>query len=264
MLSSNEGSDTVFNNKTDSGNEWRVSDRGYYRLYDYWLSLCGLYELYDYALKLFGDIKGKRILDCGCGHGHTSVMFAKRGAHVTGFDISADNLKLGKTLAQANGVKIGFVSSLFEKQSFQDQSFDLLFGSCILHHVDKEKAALEMSRILRPGGKGVFIENSNRNPVLMAARNYLCGSFGIAKYGDDDEEHPLTHQEIQTLKDNFDGHVQLHFPNLVFFRLSDFYIFLKRSPLMTKFLYILDQWIGDRIPFLNRYSYFQIVQFEKC
>lgn len=234
---------------------------GNYRPYEFWLSTCGLKEFYRYALDLLGDLNGKQILDCGCGIGNTAVMFTRRGATVQGFDVADDVLDMARKIAEANEVSVEYSKQWFERLDFPDDSFDLAFGSCVIHHVEIDKAAQQLGRVLRPGGKAVFIENSNRNPLLMLARSKLVGRLGVPKYGHDEEEHPLRDDEIETLRKHFPGQVKVHFPALVLFRLVDFYIFRGRSKVLTSLMRGLDQAVGS-IKWLRRFGYFQIIEFQ--
>lgn len=239
-----------------------VSRDGHYKPYEYWLSTCGLFDFYDYALGLMGDLQGKHILDCGCGPGHTAIMFTRRGATVEGFDIDEDELAKARKLAEANGVEISYSKQWFEDIDYPDNAFDLAFGSCVIHHVEIAKAAAQLGRVLKPGGKAVFIENSNRNPFLMLARSKLVGRFGVPKYGDDEEEHPLRDDEIEELRRAFPGEIKIHFPSLVLFRLLDYYVFRRRSRILTALMRGLDRTVGS-IYWLRRYSYFQIIEFQR-
>lgn len=242
--------------------EMLVTRDGFYKPYEYWLSTCGLFDFYDYALDLMGDLNGKHMLDCGCGPGHTAIMFCRRGATAEGFDVDEGELEKARKLAAANGVDIRYTKQWFEEIDYADHSFDLAFGSCVIHHVQIDKAAKQLGRVLKPGGKAVFIENSNRNPLLMLARSKLVGRLGVPKYGDDDEEHPLRDDEIKLLRKNFPGEVKIHFPALVLFRLMDFYIFRRRSKTLTSLMRGLDKVVGS-IYWLRRFGYFQIVEFKR-
>ncbi len=247
---------------TASDSDNYVSELGHYKPYDFWLSVCGIYQLYQYTLDLLGDIKGKKILDCGCGRGHISVMLAKRGAIVKSFDMSDKDLETARLLAKENNVEIEFSKLPFEKLSYEDESFDLAIGTFIIHHINVPLATTELQRVLKPGARAVFIENSNRNPLLMLSRKFLVGSFGIPKYGDDDEEHPLTRADISAMKKYFPGSLKVFFPSLVFYRLIDFYIFEKKYKIITGLLVGLDKIFGLFPPF-RRMSYFQILQCDK-
>lgn len=241
----------------------RVVDRdGRYAPYEFWLSTCGLHDFYAYARDLLGPLEGRRIVDCGCGIGNTAIMFARRGATVQGFDVDDAVLAEARQIAEDNDVSIEYSKQWFETIDYPDASFDLAFGSCVIHHVDVEKAAQQLGRVLRPGGKAVFIENSNRNPLLMLARSRVVGRFGVPKYGDDEEEHPLRDDEIERLRQAFPGRITVHFPALVLFRLLDFYVFRRRSRLLTSMMRGLDGAVGS-IRWLRRYSYFQILEFQR-
>lgn len=237
-----------------------VSADGHYEPYEYWLTTCGLYDFYDYALDLMGDLNGKHIMDCGCGPGHTSIMFTRRGATVQAFDIDESELEKARFLAKENDADIEFTNQRFEEINYPDSSFDLAFGSCVIHHVEVDKAGQQLGRVLKPGGRGIFIENSNRNPLLMFARNNIVGRFGVPKHGDDEEEHPLQADEIEAIRRSFPGKVIQHHPRLVFFRLADYYLFQRRSRLMTSAMRGLDSLFGS-LPFMRKYSYFQIIEF---
>jgi ubiquinone/menaquinone biosynthesis C-methylase UbiE len=239
-----------------------VDRDGKYKPYEYWLSTCGLHQLYDYALNLLGTLDGRQILDCGCGIGNTAIMFNRRGAIVHGFDIDDGVLDDARAIASANKVSVEYSNQRFEELDYPNASFDLAFGSCVIHHVEVERAAQQLGRVLKPGGKAVFIENSSRNSLLMLARLMLVGRLGVPKYGDDDEEHPLRDDEIDCLRQHFPGRVTVHFPSLVLFRLLDFYIFRRRSKILTSLMQATDRSVG-KIRRLRRYSYFQILELER-
>lgn len=261
MHSISEAQATSHYSKASEDPLW-IGEDGLYQPYHFWLSLCGIYDLYAYSLALLGDIQGQQILDCGCGVGHTSIMFAKRGAKVIGFDGSNDQLEVARTLAKANDVTGNFLCQHFENLALPDEQFDLAFGSCILHHVDIARAARELSRILVPGGKAVFIETSARNPILMMARRKLCGSFGIPKYGDDEEEHPLTQKDVDLFRSNFEGESIVHYPSFIFLRLLDLYVFRNRWSAVTLLLRAADKGLG-KIPWLRQYSYYKVIELTK-
>jgi SAM-dependent methyltransferase len=186
-------------------------------------------------------------------------MLAKR-RKVTAFDVSAENIETARRLADANGVTIDFRRTAFESLELQDGSFDLAFGACVLHHVDIPAACRELARVLRPGGRAVFVENSARNALLMLARRFLVGSFGIPRYGDDDE-HPLTPGDLAAIEAAFPGRLRVHHPDFLFFRLLDFYILRKGVASVTAMLRGLDHAMG-RIP-VEPLGYFQVIEIAR-
>lgn len=240
--------------------DWVGAD-GWYQPHDYWLSLCGLYGQYSHALQLLDGMQGKPLLDCGCGKGHTSVMLAKRGAQVSAFDISEPDLAIAARLARSNAVKVELRTLVFEQLSYPDASFDFAFGACVLHHVDIPRAMQELQRVLKPGARAVFVENSARNPLLMWARKRIVGRLGIPRYGDD-HEHPLRRTDIETMRRHFDGTVVVHHPEFVFFRLVDFYLLRRRVPPLSWLLRAADG-VCQRLPWVREFGYFLVVQFDR-
>src|SRR5262249_31238920 len=63
------------------------------------------------ALAQLGDIRGRAVLDYGCGHGMAAVVLARRGARVVAFDLSRGYLREAHARARANGVDIAFVQA---------------------------------------------------------------------------------------------------------------------------------------------------------
>lgn len=126
----------------------------------------------QYSLKIMGPLKGRKILDLGCGFGEASVWLALQGAKVTALDISSQMLKCVRVLAEKYGVKerIVLVKAAAEKLPLKSANFDLVFGGNILHHVDIDAAAKQIKRVLKPAGKAVFIEPLGYNPVINIYR----------------------------------------------------------------------------------------------
>lgn len=114
------------------------------------------------------DLRGKTVLDIGCGVGDASVYFALRGAKVIGIDISPEIIKISEKLAKKNKVekltkfKIGDI----QKLSFKAASFDIVHGRAILHHVDIAKALKEVKRVLKKGGIAIFSDPLDYNPFI--------------------------------------------------------------------------------------------------
>lgn len=130
-------------------------------------------DYYQYAYKLLGDINGKNILDMGCGTGKSSVILAKKGAFVTSFDVSDKYVEVTKLRAKVNNMddKIKAEQMIAENMKYDSESFDVVFGVGILHHVDIEATVHEISRVMKNEGKAIFIEPIAFNPVLRKIRN---------------------------------------------------------------------------------------------
>ncbi len=112
------------------------------------------------ALKqMIGNVKGRRVLDIGCGEGYCSRLFAKAGAEVTGIDISEALIKAAIEEEQRNplGVKY-FVADAARLNMLDLESFDIAFCYMAMGDIeDYEGAIAEASRVLKTGGRFVVL-----------------------------------------------------------------------------------------------------------
>lgn len=157
---------------------------------------------YVHSIKVLGDIKGKKVLDYGCGNGALSVVLAKMGANVSGFDISEEAVRVSTTMAEYNGVGnvTNFKVASAYDSGFPDQSFDLIIGQAILHHLgDKETLARELNRLLKPGGKAVFFECFGDSLILERVRLF----FPVPTEGEPDWDQQMKYSDINVLKKYF-------------------------------------------------------------
>jgi ubiquinone/menaquinone biosynthesis C-methylase UbiE len=114
------------------------------------------------------DGSGVRALDVGCGigslHRHLEGAFSK----LDGCDISAEAIPRAR--AAHPDIEYGICTS--SELPYNDRNFDLVFTSCVLHHVPPENwrgFLNEMRRVLRPGGVGCVIEHNPWNPLTRLA-----------------------------------------------------------------------------------------------
>lgn len=122
------------------------------------------------AFAWLGDPRGLKILDLGCGHGMAAVVLARRGAEVTGLDLSTGYLAEARRRAEANQVAATWVQADAERLPFPGKTFDRIWCHAILHHLDLPRAAAELHRVLKPGGWAVVCEPWGDNPLLRWAR----------------------------------------------------------------------------------------------
>ncbi len=228
------------------------------------LPFYGLDKAVKMCIDILGDLQGKKVLDCGCGNGFMTTVLAKHGAQVTAIDISEKSVELTRNRALVNGVSdnVKTVVMDFEDLEFEDESFDFVVGNFVLHHIEIDKTGPEIKKVLKPGGKAVFIETSAQNKLLMMAREGLTGRYGVPKYGTDDEA-PLGLDQTKALDKMFDGKCRLYYPSLVFFRLLSGYISFFKGPTMMRLVYRLDSAAYNMFPGLRRFTYYMIVELEK-
>lgn len=124
------------------------------------------------TLSLLGKVKGKRVLDAGCGPGIYAEVLAGRGADVVGFDASERMVALAKE--RLGGGAEFFRASLEERWGRLDgASFDLAVCALAMDHVRDWSGPLsEFCRVLKPGGRLVF---SVEHPASTFVRHVYKG-----------------------------------------------------------------------------------------
>ena len=206
-------------------------------------------------LRVAGNLRGKRVLDLGCGSGDLTLALARVGAHMTAVDLSPGMIEVARQrLAHfAPGADVEFVVAPAETLPFEDATFDVIVGRFILHHLDIAHAARECSRVLTSGGVALFTENSGRNPLLILARNHLAGRFGIARYGTPDER-PLSTADLDTLRTHLPV-LRLDYPVFEFFTLFDRQVLRFRWRASSRFLTALDRATWRWLPIARSWSF---------
>lgn len=147
-------------------------------------------------IKKLGNIRGKKILELGCGAGEASVYFAKKGANVVATDISSEMLNVVKKVAQKHGVSLHTKQSYSHEISFEDNTFDIVYAANLLHHVDIESTVKEVYRILKPGGIFVSWDPLAHNPLINIYRS-------IAIEVRTEDEHPLRMKDLKIFSQYF-------------------------------------------------------------
>jgi ubiquinone/menaquinone biosynthesis C-methylase UbiE len=103
----------------------------------------------------------ERVLDVGCGPGHTALAFAPRSAEVVALDLSAEMLEAGRALAAERGVgNLRFEQGDVENLAFEPGSFDVVTSRVSAHHYpDPDRALREIARVLVPGGLFLLVDS---------------------------------------------------------------------------------------------------------
>jgi SAM-dependent methyltransferase len=97
---------------------------------------------------------GQRVLDVAAGNGNATLAAARRWCDVTSTDYVASLLDAGRVRAQAEGHRIQFQEADAENLPFGDASFDAVLSTFgVMFTPDQDKAAAELLRVCRPGGK---------------------------------------------------------------------------------------------------------------
>lgn len=107
---------------------------------------------------LLGDVRGRRVLEVGCGAGQCARWLRSRGAAVVGLDLSLRQLQHSRRIDGATGVEVPCVCATATRIPLAAAAFDLAcsaFGA-LPFVADVDAAMLEVARVLRPGGRWVF------------------------------------------------------------------------------------------------------------
>jgi SAM-dependent methyltransferase len=147
---------------------------------------------------VLGNLKGKSLLDLGCGLGEASVYFALEGANVTASDLSQLMLDFTKRLAEKNRVQVRTHKAAAEQLAFgRDVKFDIIYAGNLFHHVEIEPALRNMVRHLQPDGLLVSWDPVAYNPAINAYRV-------SAQQVRTPDEHPLRLRDIRLFRSYFE------------------------------------------------------------
>ena len=104
--------------------------------------------------RLLGDVRGRSVLDAGCGTGYLSVKLAQAGADVVGVDLSPEMVAIAAGNAARAGVQGRFLAgSCADLAGVADASVDCVVSNYVLMDLpDLDGAMAAFARVLRPGG----------------------------------------------------------------------------------------------------------------
>jgi ubiquinone/menaquinone biosynthesis C-methylase UbiE len=108
--------------------------------------------------RLLEDVRGRRILELGCGAAAGTRWLDGQGAEAVGLDLSAGMLRHAREAADRSGVRVPLVQADALALPFRDASFDVVctaFGA-VPFVADSGAVMREVARVLRPGGRWVF------------------------------------------------------------------------------------------------------------
>lgn len=140
---------------------------------------------------------GQRVLEIGSQSWEWCLFrYGYRPVRLACINISQAELELGRTRAAKLGFPCEFCNMDAHDLDFADGSFDIVFGVAILHHLEFARAMREIHRVLRKGGKIVFVEPLRHNPVARLLR-WLTPRARTA------DETPLGRSELRLIDRNF-------------------------------------------------------------
>jgi 2-polyprenyl-3-methyl-5-hydroxy-6-metoxy-1,4-benzoquinol methylase len=204
---------------------------------------------YESLVRMLGNVRGKRILDAGCGDGWLSIILAKRGAYVEGFDISRSAISFAEQRAAVHDVadRCTFRMASAYELPYSDSFFDAVIGSALLHHLgDKVRFANELRRVMKPNSMAVFQEPFGNSLVLERLRTLLP----VPSSSPDDPDQwkqQFKYKDTDAFQRDFLVDIQEYH---LFSRLDRV---ISSSPVMTV-LEKFDRFLLGALPFLRPYA----------
>lgn len=150
-------------------------------------------------------LRGKHLLEVGCGMGYDSLEFLKRGVRVTATDLTEPAVRLARRHFEIEGVKAESVQvENALSLSFPDGTFDAVWANGVLHATsDTRRAIQEVRRVLKPGGRAI-ISHFYRRPSWMWTLHRL-GQEPIEAHEEDPPVNEFyTEEEVLDMFDGFE------------------------------------------------------------
>jgi SAM-dependent methyltransferase len=172
----------------------------------------GIWGIDESELGVLGDVAGLDVVELGCGTAYFSAWLAKLGARPVGVDITPAQLETARRMMAETGITFPLVEADAAETGLPSESFDLAvseYGASIW--VDPTRWIAEAARLLRPGGRLVFLRNSTLvmlcSPDEEAAASECLQrpQFGMRRFEwpDGGVEFHLAHGElIDVLRSN--------------------------------------------------------------
>jgi ubiquinone/menaquinone biosynthesis C-methylase UbiE len=209
-----------------------------------------------YRNLLLSRCPGAEVLEYGCGLGSSAYMLAEHGAaRVTGIDISPIAIeKATERAMREDHSGLDFRVMDAERLEFPADSFDLVCGTGILHHLDLDAALGELRRILRSDGLAVFVEPLAHNPVINLYRRRTPDVRTP-------DEHPLKMSDLEEAGRHF-GSVDkrfFHLQTLLAVPLRN----TRAFNAALRALAAADRGVFRAAPFLRRYAWQVMIEFRE-
>lgn len=213
------------------------------------------YSVYTLNTALFNRLLGRYLpgtdaLEYGCARGEKALHWARRGARVTGIDISSAAVAIANAEAERASLTARFHAMDAERLGFADGSFDNVFGEGILHHLDLERACAEIARVLRPDGRAVFVEPLGHNPVFNLYRK-LTPAMRT------DDEHPLRMRDLALMRRFFER-VDVHYFHIATLAAVPFRNTVAFKPLLAV-LQAFDRSLMRLLPPIRRWAWVAVI-----
>ena len=161
-------------------------------------------------------------------------------------NISEKELQKGSDVALETRVKPNFSLMNANDLEFPDESFDMVFGGSILHHLDFTRALDEIRRVLKPQGRILFTEPLDNNPIGKIVRAFTPQART-------EDEQPLRTKEFAELQDRFDTSYYYQQLLSVPLGLVSKSLFRRPDNALMKWAYRADRFLDSKFPPLRKH-----------
>lgn len=136
----------------------------------------GLFDVPEDDIRALGDVAGLDVVELGCGTGYVSAWLAKRGARPVGVDPTPAQLETARRCQQRFGLSFPLVEADAAAVPLPADGFDLAvseYGASVW--CEPARWVPEAARLLRPGGRLVFLTNSVLVSLCVPAEGGYAG-----------------------------------------------------------------------------------------
>ena len=207
-----------------------------------------------------GDLRGKRVLEYGCGEGWITRDLARLGGNVCAFDISpqaAENTR--RALSDSKLLDRCSIDVMpAERLAYPEATFDVAVGFAIIHHLDLVQALDELYRVLKPGGIAWFAEPLATNPLIWIYRK-LTPQFRTA------DEQPLKLKQLPSLLAKFGSFEHREFYLTALGAIALIYLpgGIRLFPALSFGLHRVDDRLLRAIPALGSWAWYTLLKIVK-
>lgn len=174
--------------------------------------LWGLFAIPETSLGTLGDVAGLDVVELACGTAYVSAWLARRGARVVSVDLSEKQLRTARRCQESVGPRFPLVQGDGEAVPLVGGRFDLVVSEHgVAAWCDPERWVREAARLLRPGGRLVFLTNSLLSAMCVPESEGLAGdqllrgqreAYSVRWPGGGREFHPSHGDWISVLRRN--------------------------------------------------------------